>query len=228
MSEKVELIIVDMVDEDISTKMQLCPADYSKVYTLQLFKQEYKKDTKQWVNDDETLKQYNADMEELGHPSVGDKIEVFVSSNGKAYLTEKTFIETVKPAGKDANKLFTGCEIEAISDSPKGRRVIVKYKKKFYEFSFNYSVWIKPIQKFVMNDAKLEKAQVRFNDIFEHAQITWENALQTNDNGESIHKGVKVNCIVRKNELDPTGQTAYLEPLKIDEPDEVEDEELPF
>ncbi|MRC75093.1 hypothetical protein GH820_28510, partial [Bacillus thuringiensis] len=51
MSEKVELIIVDMVDEDISTKMQLCPADYSKVYTLQLFKQEYKKDTKQWVND---------------------------------------------------------------------------------------------------------------------------------------------------------------------------------
>ncbi|MRB85014.1 hypothetical protein GH851_31380, partial [Bacillus thuringiensis] len=58
MSEKVELIIVDMVDEDISTKMQLCPADYSKVYTLQLFKQEYKKDTKQWVNDEETMKQY--------------------------------------------------------------------------------------------------------------------------------------------------------------------------
>lgn len=228
MSEKVELIIVDMVDEDISTKFQLCPADYSKVYTLQLFKQDYDKGDKQWTSSVETMEQYDADMKALGNPSVGDKVEVFVSSNGKAYLTEKTFIETVKPAGKDANKLFTGCEIEAISDSPKGRRVIVKYKKKFYEFSFNYSVWIKPIQKFVMNDAKLEKAQVRFNDIFEHAQITWENALQTNDKGESIHKGVKVNCIVRKNELDPTGQTAYLEPLKIDEPEDVEDDDLPF
>lgn len=227
MSEKAELIVVDMVDEEISTKFQLCPEDYSKVYTLQLFKQDYKKDTKEWVTDAETTQQYDADMKELGNPSVGDKVNVFVSNNGKAYLTEKTFVETVKPSGKDANKLFTNCEIESFHDSPKGRRVIVKYKKNFYEFSFNYSVWIPSIEKYVPNDAKMEKAKVRFNDIFEHSLITWENALETDADGVSIHKGVKMNCLVRKNELDATGQTGWVEPLKIDEPD-VDEDELPF
>lgn len=228
MSEKVELIIVDMTDDDISTKFQLCPEDYSKVYTLQLFKQDYNKKTKKWEDDEATLKEYHDDMESIGQPSVGDKIEAYVSDNGKAYLTGGTFIQTIKPQAKQAGKLFTNCRIEDIQDSPKGRRVIVEYKNKFYEFSFNYSVWIPSISKYVPNDAKLEKAKVRFNDIFEHGFITWENALDKNEDGESMHKGIALNCLVRKNELDPTGGTAWLEPLKIDEPEDVPSDDLPF
>lgn len=221
--EPVKLIVVTIEDEEKSLKIGLCPEDYSKLYSLTLYKEDYNKATKEWTKKEEVTKRYEEELEKIGGmPKVNDKIEVYTSDNGKAYLEPSTFIQTVKPDKKMIGKLLMNCVVERISDSPKGRRVIVAYKGKHYEFSFNTSVWVPSIKKFVPNDAKLENARERFNDIFEESTITWDNTLIESE-GEQLAKGVKLNCIVRKNELDG-GQTAYLEPVKIEE----DEEENPF
>lgn len=219
------LIVVAVENEDKALNISVCPEDYSKLYTLTLYKEDYDKTTKKWSVTDEVTKRYEDELEKLGGvPKAGDKIDVYPSDNGKAYLQPSTFIKAEKPTGKMVGKLLLGCEVESIRDNVKGRTVTVSYKGKFYEFSFNTSVWIPTIGKYVPNDAKANKARERFEDIFEESPITWDNALVQNEDGEFLAKGVKINCMVRKNELDQTGNSGYLEPSKI----EADEGELPF
>lgn len=221
--EAVKLTVVTVEDKDKSLEIGLCPEDYSELHTLVLYKEDYNKKTKEWSVTEKVTAQYEKDLETIGGvPKVGTTLEVYLGTKGKAYLEPSTYIQTVKPDGKMAGKLLMNCVVERIVDSTKGRKVIVSYKGKHYEFAFNTSVWVPTIRKFVPNDAKLESARERFNDIFEESTINWENALLESE-GEQLAKGVKLNCLVRKNELDG-GQTAYLEPVKI----EADEEETPF
>lgn len=223
--EPEKLTVVAVEDEDKSLVISVCPEDYSKLYTLTLYKEDYNSKTKEWTKKDEVTERFNEDLNKIGGvPNTGDTLEVYTSDNGKAYLEPSNFIEVEKPSAKMANKLLKDCVIERIRDNSKGRIVTVAYKGKFYEFAFNTSVWVPTINKFVYNDAKAKKARERFEGIFEESPITWENALVKDSEGEFLAKGVKIDCLVRKNELDQSGNSAFLEPVKIESPDD----DLPF
>lgn len=223
--EPEKLTVVAVEDEDKSLVISVCPEDYSKLYTLTLYKEDYNKKTKEWSKTDEVTKRFEDELKTIGGvPKTGDVLEVYTSDNGRAYLEPNNYIEVEKPTAKMANKLLKDCVIERVRDNSKGRIVTVAYKGKFYEFSFNTSVWVPTIGKFVYNDAKAKKARERFEDIFEDSTITWENALTKDKEGNFLAKGVKIDCLVRKNELDPSGNSAFLEPVKIEAPDD----ELPF
>lgn len=224
--EKTKLVVVSVDVEDISVKIQAATEDYSAIYDLQLFKQEYDKESKTWVENDETTKRYNEYVELLGGiPKEDDVIEVFVNEEtGKAYVTEpKAFTKVEKPSVKDAGKLYMNMTITEIKDSPKGREVIVDYKGTNYSFSFNSGVWVQKVSKFIPNPAKLAKAKARFNELFEDVNVTWD--------APELAIGLKVNATVNKNALDPKSEFGWLSPLKLEEqplPITEESEDLPF
>lgn len=226
---KTNLVVVSVDVEDISVKIQAAREDYSAIYDLQLFKQEYDKDSKTWVDNEETTKRYNEYVDLLGGiPKEDDTISVFVNEEtGKAYVTEpKAFTKVEKPSAKDAGKLYMNMTITEIKDSPKGREVIVDYKGTNYSFSFNSGVWVPKVNKFIPNPAKLAKAKARFNELFEDVNVKWENP--------ELAIGLKVNATVNKNALDPKSEWGWLSPLKLEEQDLVvsdihaEDDDLPF
>lgn len=223
---KTNLVVVSVDVEDISVKIQAATEDYSAIYDLQLFKQEYDKDSKTWVDNEETTKRYNEYVELLGGiPKEDDTISVFVNEEtGKAYVTEpKAFTKVEKPSAKDAGKLYMNMTITEIKDSPKGREVIVDYKGTNYSFSFNTGVWLEKRKQFILNKAKLAKAQVRFNELFEDVNVKWD--------APELAIGLKVNATVNKNALDPKSEFGWLSPLKLEEqelPTTEESEDLPF
>lgn len=233
---KTNLVVVSVDVEDISVKIQVATEDYSAIYDLQLFKQEYDKDSKTWVETEETTKRYNEYVELLGGiPKEDDTISVFVNEEtGKAYVTEpKAFTKVEKPSAKDAGKLYMNMTITEIKDSPKGREVIVDYKGTNYSFSFNSGVWVSKVNKFIPNPAKLAKAKARFNELFEDVCVKWENP--------ELAIGLKVNATVNKNALDPKSEFGWLSPLKLEEQefptpkgkevhisDDLTDDDLPF
>lgn len=226
---KTNLVVVSVDVEDISVKIQAATEDYSAIYDLQLFKQEYDKDSKTWVDNEETTKRYNEYVELLGGiPKEDDTISVFVNEEtGKAYVTEpKAFTKVEKPSAKDAGKLYMNMTITEIKDSPKGREVIVDYKGVNYSFAFNTGVWLEKRKQFILNKAKLTKAVVRFNELFEDVNVKWDNP--------ELAIGLKVNATVNKNALDPKSEFGWLSPLKLEEQELVvtdihaEDDDLPF
>lgn len=223
---KTNLVVVSVDVEDISVKIQAATEDYSAIYDLQLFKQEYDKDSKTWVDNEETTKRYNEYVELLGGiPKEDDTISVFVNEEtGKAYVTEpKAFTKVEKPSAKDAGKLYMNMTITEIKDSPKGREVIVDYKGTNYSFSFNTGVWLEKRKQFILNKAKLAKAQVRFNELFADVNVKWD--------APELAIGLKVNATVNKNALDPKSEFGWLSPLKLEEqelPTTEESEDLPF
>lgn len=223
---KTNLVVVSVDVEDISVKIQAATEDYSAIYDLQLFKQEYDKDSKTWVDNEETTKRYNEYVELLGGiPKEDDTISVFVNEEtGKAYVTEpKPFTKVEKPSAKDAGKLYMNMTITEVKDSPKGREVIVDYKGTNYSFSFNTGVWLEKRKQFILNKAKLAKAVVRFNELFEDVNVKWDNP--------ELAIGLKVNATVNKNALDPKSEFGWLSPLKLEEqelPTNEDAEDLPF
>lgn len=223
---KTNLVVVSVDVEDISVKIQAATEDYSAIYDLQLFKQEYDKDSKTWVENDETTKRYNEYVELLGGiPKEDDVIQVFVNEEtGKAYVTEpKAFTKVEKPSAKDAGKLYMNMTITEIKDSPKGREVIVDYKGTNYSFAFNTGVWLEKRKQFILNKAKLAKAEARFNELFEDVNVKWD--------APELAIGLKVNATVNKNALDPKSEFGWLSPLKLEEqplPTIEESEDLPF
>lgn len=226
MAEKTKLVVVSVVNEDISVKIQGAKEDYSAIYDLQLFKQEYDKDTKTWSTNDETTKRFEEQVELLGGiPNEEDIIEVFVNEeNGKAYVTEpKEYTKVEKPSAKDADKLYMNMEIIEIKDSGKGREVIVNHKGTNYSFFFNTGVWLEKRNAYILNKAKQSKARERFDELFEEVGVTWDNP--------NLAIGLKVNATVKKNALDPKSEFGWLSPLKLEEqdlPTNEESEDLPF
>lgn len=224
--EKTKLVVVSVDVEDISVKIQGATEDYSAIYDLQLFKQEYDKETKAWNTTEEATKRYNEYVEALGGiPKEDDTIDVFVNEEtGKAYVTEpKEYTKVEKPSAKDAGKLYMDMTITEIKDSPKGREVIVDHKGTNYSFSFNSGVWVQKVGKFIPNPAKLAKAKARFNELFEDVNVSWE--------APELAVGLKVNATVNKNALDPKSEFGWLSPLKLEEqdvPTNEESEDLPF
>lgn len=209
-----KMIVVKVEDNDICTKLQVVDEGYAKVYDMALYKQSY--NGEEWEDDEQAMTQYREELALLGGkiPAVGDEINAFPASNGKAYLTERTVAE--KPDPKMVNRTFKNCVVKEFKDTAKGRTVLVEYKGHIYSFNFGTSVWIPSVGKYVPNDAKLQKARARFDDVFEFASGDWEHP--------DLLVGTKIDCLVQKNELDG-GQTAWLKPLKV-EPEE--DEDLPF
>lgn len=222
---KTKMVVLSVDVEDISVKIQVATEDYSAVYDLQLFKQEYDKETKTWSETDEATKRYEEYLNELGGlPKEDDVIELFLNEEtGKAYVTEpKGFTQIEKPLV--SLKRLKQVPIVEIKDSAKGRAVVVEHEGKHYAFNFNTGVYIEKLNKFIPNQAKLAKAKARFNELFEDVNVTWDNA--------ELAIGMIVDCTVNKNALDPKSHYGWLEAQPLDPDDQpvnnVEDEELPF
>lgn len=216
MSEKTKLIIVSVEDSEISTKLQVAKLDYSEMYDAVAYKQQYNKDTEEWEDSKEATKKYKEALEVAGGSFEEDnEIELFVDEqSGKAYFTEGSgFIKIEKPLV--TLKRIKKAPIVAIQDSPKGRAVVIKHKGKHYAFNFNTGVWVAKKEMFIPNMAKLGKAKVRFNELFEDVGVDWDNAKE-----KAI--GMVVDVTVKKNELDPTSNVGWLEALPLDPDDQPE------
>lgn len=219
---KTKMVVLSVEVEDISVKIQAAKEDYSAVYDLQLFKQEYDKETKTWSTTDEATKRYEEYVNELGGlPKEDDVIELFLNEEkGKAYVTEpKGFTQIEKPLV--SLKRLKKVKITEVKESPKGLSVIVEHEGKHYAFNYNTGVWIDKLNKFLPNADKLAKAKARFAEDFEDVNITWDN--------KELAVGLIVDCTVNKNALDPKSPYGWLSVQPVDKDDQVEEEtELPF
>lgn len=221
---KTNMVVLSVEVEDISVKIQVATEDYSAVYDLQLFKQEYDKETKTWSTTEEATKRYEEYVNELGGlPKEDDVIALFLNEEtGKAYVTEpKGFTQIEKPLV--SLKRLKRVPIVEIKDSAKGRAVVVEHDGKYYSFNFNSGVYIEKLNKFIPNQAKLAKAKARFNELFEDVNVTWDTA--------DMAIGMVVDCVVNKNMLDPKSPYGWLEAQPLDPDDQkdvVKEEELPF
>lgn len=225
--EKTKLLVLSIEDDAIKTRLQLVPEDYSVIYELDVFKQEYNKDKKAWEDSEKTMEKYNESIQELGGmPTDGQEIEVFTNEeNGKAYVFEQSdFQRAEKPPVKDAGRIYANMEIIDVHDSPKGREIMVQHTNGVvYSFSFNTGQWIEKLGKFIPNPAKLIKAKERFNELFEECNIKWDDAERA--------IGLKVNAIVEKNALNPSSDVGWLRPLKLDNQEleqNIGEDDLPF
>lgn len=237
MSELKKLVVVSVEESEISTKLQVAELDYSAVYDAVAYKQQYNKETEKWEDTEEATKNYNEALKLMGDTTdiEDNEIELWVDEqSGKAYFKEGTgFMKIDKPELK--LKRIKQAPIVAIKDSAKGRAVVVEHKGKHYSFNFNTGVWIAKKNIFVPNPAKLEKAKVRFNELFEDVEVTWDTAEQA--------IGLVVDCTVNKNALDPASHYGWLEALPLDPSDqpeqkqetkdepqglEISDDDLPF
>lgn len=215
MSEKTKLVIVSVEDSEISTKLQVAKLDYSEMYDAVAYKQQYNKDTEEWEDSKEANKKYKEALEVAGGSFEEDnEIELFVDEqSGKAYFTEGSgFIKIEKPLV--SLKRIKKAPIVAIQDSAKGRAVVIEHKGKHYAFNFNTGVWVAKKEMFIPNMAKLGKAKVRFNELFEDVGVEWETA------DKAI--GMVVDVTVNKNQLDPTSNVGWLEALPLDPDDQPE------
>lgn len=219
---KTKMVVLSVEVEDISVKIQAAKEDYSAVYDLQLFKQEYDKETKTWSTTEEATKRYEEYVNELGGlPKEDDVIELFLNEEkGKAYVTEpKGFTQIEKPLV--SLKRLKKVKITEVKESPKGLSVIVEHEGKHYAFNYNTGVWIDKLNKFLPNADKLAKAKARFAEDFEDVNITWDN--------KELAVGLIVDCTVNKNALDPKSPYGWLSVQPVDKDDQVEEEtELPF
>lgn len=220
---KTKMVVLSVEVEDISVKIQAAKEDYSAVYDLQLFKQEYDKETKTWSTTDEATKRYEEYVNELGGlPKEDDVIELFLNEEkGKAYVTEpKGFTQIEKPLV--SLKRLKKVKITEVKESPKGLSVIVEHEGKHYAFNYNTGVWIDKLNKFLPNADKLAKAKARFAEDFEDVNITWDN--------KELAVGLIVDCTVNKNALDPKSPYGWLSVQPVDKDDQVEETEteLPF
>lgn len=235
MSEKTKLVIVSVEDSEISTKLQVAKLDYSEMYDAVAYKQQYNKDTEEWEDSKEATKKYKEALEVAGGSFEEDnEIELFVDEqSGKAYFTEGSgFIKIEKPLV--SLKRIKKAPIVAIQDSPKCRSVVIEHKGKHYAFNFNTGVWLEKKKQFIPNKAKIAKAKVRFNELFEDVGVEWETAEKA--------IGMVVDVTVNKNQLDPTSNVGWLEALPLDPEDqpeqkpveevyhsiEITDDDLPF
>lgn len=222
--EKTSVVVLSVNNEDISVKISVAKEDYSAMYDLQLFKQEYDKDSKTWSNTEEATKRYEELVSELGGiPEEDDVIELYLNdSNGKAYVTPpKSGGRIEKP--ELSLKRLKQVPIVDIKDSAKGRAVVVEHKGKRYAFNFNTGEYIQKINKFIPNQGKLIKAQERFNELFEDVNVTWDNP--------ELAIGLIVDCTVNKNALDPSSPYGWLECQPVDPADQplhVGEDDMPF
>lgn len=215
MSELQKLIIVSVEDSEISTKLQVAKEDYSAMFDAVAYKQQYNKDTEKWEDSEEAMKKYNDALDIAGGTFEEDNtIELYVDEQtGKAYFTEGSgFIKIDKPLV--SLKRIKKAPIVAIQDSPKGRAVVIEHKGKHYAFNFNTGVWVAKKEMFIPNMAKLSKAKVRFNELFEDVGVEWETA------DKAI--GLVVDVTVNKNQLEPTSNVGWLEALPLDPDDQPE------
>lgn len=215
MSEKTKLVIVSVEDSEISTKLQVAKLDYSEMYDAVAYKQQYNKDTEEWEDSKEATKKYKEALEVAGGSFEEDnEIELFVDEqSGKAYFTEGSgFIKIDKPLV--SLKRIKKAPIVAIQDSPKCRSVVIEHKGKHYAFNFNTGVWLEKKKQFIPNKAKIAKAKVRFNEVFEDVVVEWETAEKA--------VGMVVDVTVNKNQLDPTSNVGWLEALPLDPEDQPE------
>lgn len=216
MSEKTKLVIVSVEDSEISTKLQVAKLDYSEMYDAVAYKQQYNKDTEEWEDSKEATKKYKEALEVAGGSFEEDnEIELFVDEqSGKAYFTEGSgFIKIEKPLV--SLKRIKKAPIVAIQDSPKCRSVVIEHKGKHYAFNFNTGVWLEKKKQFIPNKAKIAKAKVRFNEVFEDVGVDWDNAKE-----KAI--GMVVDVTVNKNQLGPTSNVGWLEALPLDPEDQPE------
>lgn len=215
MSELQKLVIVSVEDSEISTKLQVAKEDYSAMFDAVAYKQQYNKDTEKWEDSEEAMKKYNEALEVAGGSFEEDNsIELYVDEQtGKAYFTEGSgFIKIEKPLV--SLKRIKKAPIVAIQDSPKGRAVVIEHKGKHYAFNFNTGVWVAKKEMFIPNMAKLGKAKVRFNELFEDVGVEWDTAEKA--------VGMVVDVTVNKNQLDPTSNVGWLEALPLDPDDQPE------
>lgn len=220
MSELQKLVIVSVEDSEISTKLQVAKLDYSEMYDAVAYKQQYNKDTEEWEDSKEATKKYKEALEVAGGSFEEDnEIELFVDEqSGKAYFTEGSgFIKIEKPLV--SLKRIKKAPIVAIQDSPKCRSVVIEHKGKHYAFNFNTGVWLEKKKQFIPNKAKIAKAKVRFNEIFEDVGVDWDNAKD-----KAI--GLVVDVTVNKNQLDTTSNVGWLEALPLDPEDQPEQKQV--
>ena len=227
MSELQKLVIVSVEDTEISTKLQVAKEDYSAIFDVVAYKQQYNKDTEKWEESESAMEKYNQALEVAGGSFEEDNtIELYVDEeSGKAYFTQGSgFIKIEKPLV--SLKRIKKAPIVAIQDSPKGRAVVIEHKGKHYAFNFNTGVWVAKKSMFIPNMAKLSKAKARFNELFEEVGVDWDTA------DKAI--GLVVDVTVNKNQLDPTSNVGWLEALPLDPDDQPgqkpvdEDIDLPF
>lgn len=215
MSEKTKLVIVSVEDSEISTKLQVAKLDYSEMYDAVAYKQQFNKEAEAWEDTKEATKKYKEALKVAGGSFEEDnEIELWVDEeSGKAYFTEGSgFIKIEKPLV--SLKRIKKAPIVAIQDSPKCRSVVIEHKGKNYAFNFNTGVWLEKKKQFIPNKAKIAKAKVRFNEVFEDVNITWENT------DKAI--GLVVDVTVNKNQLDTTSNVGWLEALPLDPEDQPE------
>lgn len=220
MSELQKLVIVSVEDSEISTKLQVAKLDYSEMYDAVAYKQQYNKETEEWEDSKEATKKYKEALEVAGGSFEEDnEIELFVDEqSGKAYFTEGSgFIKIEKPLV--SLKRIKKAPIVAIQDSPKCRSVVIEHKGKHYAFNFNTGVWLEKKKQFIPNKAKIAKAKVRFNEIFEDVGVDWDNAKD-----KAI--GLVVDVTVNKNQLDTTSNVGWLEALPLDPEDQPEQKQV--
>ena len=220
MSELQKLVIVSVEDSEISTKLQVAKLDYSEMYDAVAYKQQYNKDTEEWEDSKEATKKYKEALEVAGGSFEEDnEIELFVDEqSGKAYFTEGSgFIKIEKPLV--SLKRIKKAPIVAIQDSPKCRSVVIEHKGKHYAFNFNTGVWLEKKKQLIPNKAKIAKAKVRFNEIFEDVGVDWDNAKD-----KAI--GLVVDVTVNKNQLDTTSNVGWLEALPLDPEDQPEQKQV--
>lgn len=209
MSEKMNVIVVEVKESKETLQLSVVNEDYSMAYDLSLGKMDYDKATKKWSDNPEKLEDYYKNLKEFlnleptDDPTVleGTTIEVFKKGENKVSFFDSLDIQKID------NSLIgelEKVEIKHVLVGDSRTSIVVQWTDgNLYAQNFNYGKWIEALKKNIPNPAQRVKREAAFKDL---TGVDFANA-------QSL-VGLTVNAEIRENKLQPDGN-ALLEIKKI-------------
>lgn len=161
--DKLNLQIIEINDEQASTKALVLDETQGVIYELTLFKQTYTND--KWVDDPDTMERYNAQLEQLGENFItGSYVDLFIDvKSGRAYVNEPLGFAKIDKERDGELVQVTIVEVrhqdtrvQLVTQAEDGERIPV---------NFSFGTYSQALKKSFLNPAKKVRTETRFKNL---------------------------------------------------------------